>query len=45
MIIDCHGHYTTAPGALQLFREAQLAALKGPRPVQVKSLTPPLGRV
>lgn len=30
MIIDCHGHYTTAPAALQLFREAQLAALKGP---------------
>jgi 4-oxalmesaconate hydratase len=30
MIIDCHGHYTTAPGALQVFREAQLAALKGP---------------
>ena len=25
MIIDCHGHYTTAPAALQLFREAQLA--------------------
>jgi len=30
MIIDCHGHYTTAPGALQVFREAQLAALKDP---------------
>ncbi|HEY6451701.1 MAG TPA: amidohydrolase family protein [Steroidobacteraceae bacterium] len=28
MIIDCHGHYTTAPPALQRFREAQLAALK-----------------
>ena len=28
MIIDCHGHYTTAPGALTAFREAQLAALK-----------------
>ena len=27
MIIDCHGHYTTAPGALQAFRDAQLAAL------------------
>jgi 4-oxalmesaconate hydratase len=26
MIIDCHGHYTTAPAALQLFRDAQLAA-------------------
>jgi len=30
MIIDCHGHYTTAPGALQTFREGQLAALKDP---------------
>jgi 4-oxalmesaconate hydratase len=28
MIIDCHGHYTTAPASLQAFREAQLAALK-----------------
>ena len=24
MIIDCHGHYTTAPPALQEFRDAQL---------------------
>src|SRR3954454_22504004 len=29
MIIDCHGHYTTAPAQLQTFRDAQLAALKG----------------
>jgi 4-oxalmesaconate hydratase len=28
MIIDCHGHYTTAPAALQAFRDAQLARLK-----------------
>jgi 4-oxalmesaconate hydratase len=28
MIIDCHGHYTTAPAALQLFRDAQLDAFK-----------------
>ncbi len=28
MIIDCHGHYTTAPGGLQAFRQAQLAALQ-----------------
>jgi len=27
VIIDCHGHYTTAPAALNRFREAQLAAL------------------
>jgi len=30
MIIDCHGHYTTAPGELQKFRDAQLAGLKDP---------------
>jgi 4-oxalmesaconate hydratase len=30
MIIDCHGHYTTAPAALQTFRDAQLARLKNP---------------
>jgi 4-oxalmesaconate hydratase len=29
VIIDCHGHYTTAPAALQAFRDAQLAAWKG----------------
>ena len=27
MIIDCHGHYTTAPGPLQDFREQQIKAL------------------
>ena len=26
MIIDCHGHYTTAPVGLQAFREAQLSS-------------------
>ena len=25
MIIDCHGHYTTAPRELELYRNAQLA--------------------
>jgi 4-oxalmesaconate hydratase len=30
MIIDCHGHYTTAPGDLQKFRAAQIAGLKDP---------------
>ena len=30
MIIDCHGHYTTAPKALQDYRDAQTAALKDP---------------
>jgi len=28
MIIDCHGHYTTAPAAHQRFRDAQLAGIK-----------------
>ena len=30
MIIDCHGHYTTAPPALKAFRQAQLARLTDP---------------
>jgi 4-oxalmesaconate hydratase len=30
MIIDCHGHYTTAPTAHQKFRDAQIASLKDP---------------
>jgi 4-oxalmesaconate hydratase len=40
MIIDCHGHYTTAPAAHQRFRDAQIAAFKDPaaapaRPAQI----------
>lgn len=30
MVIDCHGHYTTAPAPLQAFRDAQLARLSDP---------------
>lgn len=30
MIIDCHGHYTTAPKALEDWRNAQVAALANP---------------
>jgi 4-oxalmesaconate hydratase len=30
MIIDCHGHYTTAPPAHKAFRDAQLARLADP---------------
>jgi 4-oxalmesaconate hydratase len=30
MIIDCHGHYTTAPKELEAFRNAQIAGLKDP---------------
>ena len=40
MIIDCHGHYTTAPKALDDWRNAQVAALKdparGPKPSDLK---------
>jgi 4-oxalmesaconate hydratase len=28
MVIDCHGHYTTAPKQLQAFRDGQIAGLK-----------------
>src|SRR5689334_1060531 len=28
MIIDCHGHYTTAPKQLTAFRDQQIAGLK-----------------
>jgi len=30
MIIDCHGHYTTAPSALQTYRDAQIANFEDP---------------
>jgi 4-oxalmesaconate hydratase len=30
MIIDCHGHYTTAPPELQKYRDSQVAGLKDP---------------
>src|SRR5512143_72999 len=30
MIIDCHGHYTTAPPALEAWRKRQIAALDDP---------------
>ncbi len=30
MIIDCHGHYTTAPPALENWRQQQIASLKDP---------------
>ncbi|HYK25499.1 MAG TPA: amidohydrolase family protein [Steroidobacteraceae bacterium] len=30
MIIDVHGHYTTAPKALQAYRDSQIAGLKDP---------------
>ena len=36
MIIDCHGHYTTAPAAHQKFRDAQVAGLKDPTAAPAK---------
>ncbi len=30
MIIDCHGHYTTAPPALEAWRKQQIAAIDDP---------------
>ena len=30
MIIDCHGHYTTAPKALETWRNQQIAGIKDP---------------
>jgi 4-oxalmesaconate hydratase len=35
MIIDCHGHYTTAPAALEAWRKQQIAGLADP------AMTPP----
>jgi len=36
MIIDCHGHYTTAPKELQAYRDSQIAGLKDPTSVPAK---------
>ena len=36
MIIDCHGHYTTAPKDLVAFRDEQIAALKEGARLQTK---------
>jgi 4-oxalmesaconate hydratase len=36
MIIDCHGHYTTAPIGLQKFRDTQIEALNDPARPRVK---------
>ena len=40
LIIDCHGHYTTAPKALEEWRNRQIANLNtpelGPKPSELK---------
>src|SRR5882724_8127997 len=35
-VIDCHGHYTTAPRELETYRQQQLAALKDPSHVPAR---------
>jgi 4-oxalmesaconate hydratase len=36
MIIDCHGHYTTAPKELEAYRQKQIAGLTDPAHVPAK---------
>ena len=36
MIIDCHGHYTTAPKELEAYRQKQIADLKEPSRARAK---------
>ena len=36
MIIDCHGHYTTAPKELETYRKNQQEGLKDPKHVPSK---------
>jgi 4-oxalmesaconate hydratase len=36
VIIDCHGHYTTAPAAHQRFRDAQIAGIGNPAAAPAK---------
>ena len=38
MIIDCHGHYTTAPKALRDYRDQQIAALDAKKPAAAPNL-------
>jgi 4-oxalmesaconate hydratase len=40
MVIDCHGHYTTAPRELQDFRDSQIAGLQQPAQPRPKALPP-----
>ncbi len=39
MIIDCHGHYTTAPEAHNLWRKAQVAAYEGASPLPYPTIS------
>src|SRR5438046_751257 len=37
-VIDCHGHYTTAPQALRTYRQRQIAGLKDPSQVPSRAV-------
>jgi 4-oxalmesaconate hydratase len=39
MIIDCHGHYTTAPKDLEAYRQRQISAIKDSSPFSFDTLT------
>jgi len=39
MIIDCHGHYTTAPKALEAYRQRQISALNVPSPTETLKIS------
>jgi len=45
MIIDCHGHYTTAPAQLQAFRDSQIAAVKAGSPLLPAGSQPQLSAI
>src|ERR1700719_1975764 len=38
MIIDCHGHYTTAPRELEAYRQQQIGGLKDPSQLPPEAL-------
>ena len=38
MIIDCHGHYTTAPAELEAWRKRQIAAIGDPTGARTATL-------
>jgi len=42
LVIDCHGHYTTEPQELNVFRQTQIAALKDPS-VKPSAASPKIG--
>ena len=43
MIIDCHGHYTTAPAEAEAWRKLQVQALSNPSQAPAKASLRPEG--